>query len=156
LGKPRVDTVSGGATFGSKESSAMKRPLILIASNDPQIETIARAVARETGRNCAQARALPETWRLYTAEGRRIAFVLFDLDIDQHSMPFLRLLARSKPHFPILAVTSNADEVFDASAMEGVVFEHLLKPVSEEKLRETVLRLCRDAEMRGGDALLRW
>lgn len=134
----------------------MKRPLILIATNDPQIEETSRAVAHETGHNCAQASVLPETWHLYTAEGRRIAFVLFDLDIDQHSMPFLRLLARSKPHFPILAVTSNADEVFDAAAMEGVIFEHLLKPVSQEQLRETVLRLCHDAEMREGDALLRW
>lgn len=134
----------------------MKRPLILIATKDPQFETSARAAGRETGRNSAYAGELPETWRVYTAETKRIALVLFDLDMDQHSMPFLRLLARSKPRFPILAVTSDAGAVFDAEAMSGVIFDHLLKPVDEETLRKTIIRLCLEAETREGDALLRW
>lgn len=156
MGKPRVVAVFSWDSLKDKESTAMKRPLLLIATNDSQFEADARAAGHETGHNSAHAGELPETWRIYTAETRRIALVLFDLDMAQHSMPFLRLLARSKPHFPILAVTSNADAVFDAEALSGVVFEHLLKPVDQETLRKAILRLCREAQASEGDALLRW
>ncbi|CAN5436518.1 hypothetical protein BH09VER1_BH09VER1_52240 [soil metagenome] len=134
----------------------MKRPLILVTTGDRQFEADALAAVHQTGHNGARAADLPETWRLYTADLKKIALVIFDLDVDEHSMSFLRLLARSKPQFAILAVSSKADTMFDDDAIQGAIFDHLAKPLSQDEIRKMILKLCEECELSGREALARW
>lgn len=118
----------------------MTKPLILIIEDDPKLAIIYQVTLQQIGFDTA----LDPDGNQYNAILARVHPVLIILDLHMpytSGVDILKQIRCDQQLADIPVIVATADLIL-AKSLKGQADEVLLKPVSVDRLRKTVLRLC--------------
>lgn len=121
------------------DGDGKKKPLILIADDDPVVCRLYHYMLKQQAYQIDTALTVEEATALVTRNG----YDAIILDISLGDRDGLALLAESTekhPDTPVILVTGRPDVETAVAAVRSHAYDYLTKPVSQEKLSSTVAR----------------
>lgn len=121
--------------------------MILIVDDEREQRNMLGAVLRAEGYDCCEAECGSSALEYLAGEaGRRIRLVLLDLVMaEPDGMAVLAQLRRFRPGLPVLMLTGLGSVSNAVAAMRAGARDFLIKPVSAERLKKSVIHALRAA-----------
>lgn len=142
----------GGRVWWQNTNPSMRRPLIFIATEDPDFEKVARGAVVKTNHRISTAGDIRQACRALIAGSSEIALAIIDIDLDQ-GLSLLRILKGWEPGFPILAVASASLTSLHAELFAGPALCCLDKATASTELEQKIRELCAGGATAGAPCL---
>jgi DNA-binding NtrC family response regulator len=112
----------------------MKIHLILLLTEDIDVEEQLAEAARETGGGVLQAKHIDDAIQIVCARGHQIDLAIVDFDAGCHGMTLLTAIDMLSPDLPIVVITSTDTDHVAALAYANGAAACLAKPVNATEL----------------------
>ena len=123
----------------------MKSNLILLLTEDIDVEEQLAEAVRETDAELILARDIAEAIQVVCTRGREIDLAIIDFDDGCHGMSLLSALSMLRDDLPIVVATSTDADQAVALAYANGAAACLAKPINATEL-EIVIRALREPE----------
>lgn len=124
----------------------MKSNLILLLTEDIDVEEELAEAAREAGVGLIQAKNVSEAIQIAWARGREIDLAIIDVDDDCHGMMLLSALDMLHTGLPVVVITSADTDHVAALAYANGAAACLAKPINATEL-EIVIRALSERKL---------
>ena len=123
-------------------SAGMKAPVVLLLTNDPQLEEAVAETLVENGGVSHLAYDPGDALQLVCGLGRHLDLAIIDFDHGPHGMTLLGAINMCREDFPVVVVTRDDEKHVEALAYANGAAACLPKPVSVARLADA-MRECR-------------
>jgi DNA-binding NtrC family response regulator len=124
----------------------MQRPLLFVATSDPDFADTVLDATMETRHGVRKARDIRHACQLLGLGMKDITLAIVDLDFNDRGLSLLRILGGCGPEFPILVVTDNSDSLKGDETIATIPFHCLSKPVSVANLQSMIRELSAEGK----------
>jgi len=121
----------------------MKTPVILLLTNDPQLEETVAETLSENGGVSHLAYDPGDALQLVCGLGRHLDLAIIDFDHGAHGMTLLGAINMCREDFPVVVVTCDDKKHVEALAYANGAIACLPKPVSVAQLANAMRQCCR-------------
>ena len=121
----------------------MKTPVILLLTNDPQLEETVAETLSENGGVSHLAYDPGDALQLVCGLGRHLDLAIIDFDHGAHGMTLLGAINMFREDFPVVVVTRDDEKHVEALAYANGAIACLPKPVSVAQLADAMRQCCR-------------
>jgi DNA-binding response OmpR family regulator len=121
----------------------MKTPVILLLTNDPQLEETVAQTLFENGGVSHLAHDPGDALQLVCGLGRHLDLAIIDFDHGPHGMTLLGAINMCREDFPVVVVTRDDEKHVEALAYANGAIACLPKPVSVAQLENAMRQCCR-------------
>ena len=121
----------------------MKTPVILLLTNDPQLEETVAQTLFENGGVSHLAYDPGDALQLVCGLGRHLDLAIIDFDHGAHGMTLLGAINMCREDFPVVVVTREDEKHVEALAYANGAIACLPKPVSVAQLENAMRQCCR-------------
>ncbi len=132
----------GVRVHGIAHIGAMKTPVILLLTNDPQLEdAVAQGLASLGGFGhlaCSAGDAL----QIVCGVGREVDLAIIDFEHGPHGMTLLGAINACRKDFPVIVVTHEEEQHVAALAFANGAIECLAKPVAVTQISAAIKQYC--------------
>ena len=122
--------------------AGMKAPVVLLLTNDPQLEEAVAETLVENGGVSHLAYDPGDALQLVCGLGRHLDLAIIDFDHGPHGMTLLGAINMCREDFPVVVVTRDDKKHVEALAYANGAAACLPKPVSVAQLADA-MRECR-------------
>jgi DNA-binding response OmpR family regulator len=122
--------------------AGMKAPVVLLLTNDPQLEEAVAETLVENGGVSHLAYDPGDALQLVCGLGRHLDLAIIDFDHGPHGMTLLGAINMCRDDFPVVVVTRDDEKHVEALAYANGAAACLPKPVSVAQLADAI-RECR-------------
>jgi DNA-binding response OmpR family regulator len=122
--------------------AGMKTPVVLLLTNDPQLEEAVAETLVENGGVSHLAYDPGDALQLVCGLGRHLDLAIIDFDHGPHGMTLLGAINMCREDFPVVVVTRDDEKHVEALAYANGAAACLPKPVSVAQLADAI-RECR-------------
>jgi DNA-binding response OmpR family regulator len=123
-------------------SAGMKAPVVLLLTNDPQLEEAVAETLVENGGVSYLAYDPGDALQLVCGLGRHLDLAIIDFDHGPHGMTLLGAINMCREDFPVVVVTRDDEKHVEELAYANGAAACLPKPVSVAQLADA-MRECR-------------
>jgi DNA-binding response OmpR family regulator len=121
----------------------MKTPVVLLLTNDPQLEETVAQTLFENGGVSHLAHDPGDALQLVCGLGRHLDLAIIDFDHGPHGMTLLGAINMCREDFPVVVVTRDDEKHVEALAYANGAIACLPKPVSVAQLENAMRQCCR-------------
>ena len=121
----------------------MKTPVILVLTNDPQLEEAIAQTLFENGGVSHLAYGPGDALQVVCGLGRHLDLAIIDFDHGPHGMTLLGAINMCREDFPVVVVTRDDEKHVEALAYANGAIACLPKPVSVAQLADAMRQYCR-------------
>ena len=121
----------------------MKTPVILLLTNDPQLEETVAETLSENGGVSHLAYDPGDALQVVCGMGRHLDLAIIDFDHGAHGMTLLGAINMFREDFPVVVVTRDDKKHVEALAYANGAIACLPKPVSVAQLANAMRQCCR-------------
>ena len=123
--------------------AGMKAPVVLLLTNDPQLEEAVAETLVENGGVSHLAYDPGDALQLVCGLGRHLDLAIIDFDHGPHGMTLLGAINMCREDFPVVVVTRDDEKHVEALAYANGAAACLPKPVSVAQLADAMRQCCR-------------
>jgi DNA-binding response OmpR family regulator len=123
--------------------AGMKIPVVLLLTNDPQLEEAVAETLVENGGVSHLANDPGDALQLVCGLGRHLDLAIIDFDHGPHGMTLLGAINMCREDFPVVVVTRDDEKHVEALAYANGAAACLPKPVSVAQLTDAMRQCCR-------------
>ena len=127
----------------------MKTPVILLLTNDPQLEETVAETLSENGGVSHLAYDPGDALQVVCGLGRHLDLAIIDFDHGAHGMTLLGAINMCREDFPVVVVTRDDAKHVEALAYANGAIACLPKPVSVAQLADAMRQCCRHQHQLG-------
>lgn len=121
----------------------MKTPVMLLLTNDPQLEdSIAHALVEMGGRGYL-TRDASEAMQTIRGVGRDLDLAVIDFEHTAHGMSLVSAISMCREDLPIIAVRRDGEKYFEALASASGAVACLTKPVTATEISTAIKQFCK-------------
>jgi DNA-binding response OmpR family regulator len=121
----------------------MKTPVVLLLTNDPQLEEAVAQTLVENGGVSHLAHDPGDALQLVCGLRRHLDLAIIDFDHGPHGMTLLNAINMCQEDFPVIVVTRDDEKHVEALAYANGATACLPKPVSVAQLADAMRQFCR-------------
>jgi DNA-binding response OmpR family regulator len=121
----------------------MKTAVVLLLTNDPQLEETVAQTLSENGGVGHLAHGPGDALQLVCGLGRHLDLAIIDFDHGPHGMTLLGAINTCREDFPVVVVTKDDEKHVEALAYANGATACLPKPVSVAQLADAMRQCCR-------------
>jgi DNA-binding NtrC family response regulator len=125
----------------------MKTPVILLLTNDPQLEETVAETLSENGGVSHLAYDPGDALQVVCGLGRHLDLAIIDFDHGPHGMTLLGAINMFRENFPVVVVTRDDKKHVEALAYANGAIACLPKPVSVAQLADAMRQCCRHYQL---------
>jgi DNA-binding response OmpR family regulator len=121
----------------------MKTAVVLLLTNDPQLEETVAQTLSENGGVGHLAHDPGDALQLVCGLGRHLDFAIIDFDHGPHGITLLGAINMCREDFPVVVITRDDEKHVEALAYANGATACFTKPVSVAQLADAMRQSCR-------------
>ncbi len=129
------------ARRSTNENFGMKTPVILLLTNDPQVEETVAQALNEMGGFSHLACCASEALETACGVGSELTLAIIDFEHGFDRLSLVQALRMYCEHLPVIVITPDAGKHMEALASAGGACFFLHKPVSAAQI-EALIKSC--------------